>query len=138
MSQGVVLDEAGVKVTDTYFEVPGARYPLREIESVARDRVPPASTGPILMIVCGILCLLSVAGNSPLVGGVIGIGLLIGAAGWWMKKKPAFTVRLRTPSGEVTPIESQDPRFVDRVAAALEGARSGVGPGARAPGESPE
>jgi hypothetical protein len=138
MSQGVVFDEAGVKVTDSYFEVPGARYPLREIESVARDRVPPASTGPILMIVCGILCLLSVAGNSPLVGGVVGIGLLVGAAGWWMKKRPAFTVRLRTESGEVTPIESQDPHFVDRVAAALESARSGVGPGAGAPGESPE
>jgi hypothetical protein len=138
MSQGVVLDEAGVKVTATHFEVPGARYPLREIESVARDRVPPASTGPILMIVCGILCLLSVAGSSPLVGGVIGIGLLVGAAGWWMKKKPAFTVRLRTASGEVTPIESQDPQFIDRVAVALEGARSGVAPGARTPGESPE
>ena len=73
MSQGVVLDEAGVKVTATHFEVPGARYPLRGIESVARDRVHPASTGPILMIVCGILCLLSVAGNSPLVGGRLSV-----------------------------------------------------------------
>ena len=138
MSQVVILDEAGVKVTDSHFEVPGASYPLREIESVARDRVPPASTGPILMIVCGILCLLAVAGNSPLVGGVIGVGLLVGAAGWWMKKKPAFAVRLRTESGEVTPVESYDEQFVDRVAAALEAARSGAGPGGRGPGESPE
>jgi hypothetical protein len=138
MSQGVILDEGGVKVTDTHFEVPGASYPLREIESVARDRVPPASTGPILMIVCGILCLLAVTGNSPFVGAVVGVGLLAGAAGWWMKKKPAFTVCLRTASGEVTPIESQDEQFVGRVAAALEAARSDAGPEGRALGESPE
>ena len=138
MSQGVILDEGGVKVTDTHFEVPGASYPLGEIESVARDRVPPASTGPILMVVCGILCLLAVTGNSPLVGAVVGVGLLAGAAGWWMKKKPAFTIRLRTASGEATPIESQDEPFVGRVAGALEAARSDAGPEGRATGGEPE
>jgi hypothetical protein len=82
--------------------------------------------------------ILDEAGNSPLVGGVVGVGLVVGAAGWWMKRKAAFTVCLRAASGEVTPVESQDDPFVGRVAAALDAARSDAGPEGRAPGESPE
>jgi hypothetical protein len=136
MSERVILEEAGVKVTETHFEVPGARYPLGEIRSVERERVPPATTGPVLMVVCGVLSLLAVAGESPAVGGLLGVALLTGAAGWWWKKRPTFALRLQTASGEVTPFESRDAQSVDRIAAALTSGASAASPPVRAPEES--
>jgi hypothetical protein len=136
MSERVILEEAGVKVTETHFEVPGARYPLREIRSVDRERVPPAATGPVLMVVCGVLSLLAVAGDSPVVGGLLGVALLAGAAGWWWRKQPTFALRLQTAAGEVTPFESRDEQIVNRIAVALTSGASAASPPVRAPEES--
>ena len=114
------LEAAGIALSETDLTVSGARYGLDDVQAVNVAREPAAATGPILMIVCGALALLSIMGDAGLGGGLLGVALLVGAAIWWTQKRPSFQLRLQLDDGEATPFESQDEDLVRRVAAALE------------------
>jgi hypothetical protein len=124
MSADALLDELDVIVTASELTVGDAHYDLGKVRSARSVRVPAASTGPILMIVVGVLCLLAATGEAGTTGLVAGIGLLGAAILWWTQKKPTFVVELDTPEGTISPVESRDADFVDRVVAAVEQARS--------------
>jgi hypothetical protein len=124
MDRTILLDEPEVSLADRELIVSGWRYSLSEIRSVELLREPAAATGPILMIVVGAVCLLSVAGEAGIVGAILGVGFLVGAAGWWTQKKASFKVFLEAEVGEEVPFESQDERIATRVVAAINEARS--------------
>jgi hypothetical protein len=120
MSTDALLDELDVTVTASELTVGDARYDLTSVRSAKSLRVPAAATGPILMIVVGVLCLLAATGDAGTTGLMTGIGLVGAALVWWTQKKPTFVVQLETAEGEISPVESRDSDFVTRIVDAIQ------------------
>jgi hypothetical protein len=120
MSTDALLDELDVTVTASELTVGDARYDLAIVRSAKSLRVPAAATGPILMIVVGVLCLLAATGDAGTTGLITGLGLVGAAIVWWTQKKPTFVVQLETAEGEISPVESRDSDFVTRIVDAIQ------------------
>jgi len=99
-------------------------------------RVPPPASGPILLIVSGLILLAAAAGNLGPIGVPLGLLTIAFAIGWWIWKKPTYQLRLATRGGESVPFESKSREEVDRLAAAIQSEaarRAPQDPGAEAP-----
>lgn len=83
-------------------------------------RVPPPASGPILMIVSGLILLAAAAGDLGPIGVPIGLLTIAVAVGWWIRKKPTYQLCLTTRNGESVPLESRSREEVDRLAAAIQ------------------
>lgn len=116
----VFLQDDEVSVTGTRLEAAGDAHDLAGVSAATLARQPAAATGPILMIVAGLLCLLSVTGEAGWTGGAVGAGLLVGAGVWWRLKQPTFQVRLESLEGELTAYESRDEERAGRVLSAVQ------------------
>ena len=126
MGSDVLFDELDVSVTALELRVGELRYDLSGVHSVRWECVPAAATGPILMIVVGVLCLLAATGEAGTTGLVTGGGLVGAAVVWWTRKRPTFVVELDTAEGDIRPVESRDADFVERVVGAVERARQAL------------
>ncbi len=102
---------------------PDWRFQLSKIESVQLQRIITAATGPILMIASGVICLLSSFGDGGMMRAMMGVGLLIPATIWWVRKKPRFQVHLHMAGEDAIAFESPDEQFAAQVLAAIEDAR---------------
>jgi hypothetical protein len=83
-------------------------------------RVPPPASGPILLIVSGLILLAAAAGNLGPIGVPLGLLTIAFAIGWWIWKKPTYQLRLATRGGESVPFESKSREEADRLAVAIQ------------------
>lgn len=82
-------------------------------------RVPPPASGPILLIVSGLILLAAAAGNLGPIGVPLGLVTIAFAVGWWIWKKPTYQLRLRMRTGESVPFESKSREEADRLASEI-------------------
>lgn len=129
MDRTVLLEEPEISVAGDELRIADSHHRLGEIRGADLHREPAAASGPILMIVVGLICLLSATGDVGVMGAVLGAGLIAAAAIWWTQKKPSFQVILSKEGGEEIPFESLDEQEAARVLEAIQRARSLPGPG---------
>ncbi len=114
------FQEGDVAVTSGRLCAAGQSYTLNSVRSVEIFREAPPMAGPVVMAVAGVLSISAVLGEAGARAVLVGAALLVAAGVWWRQKKPSFGIRLHTPDGEATAVESRDPACVERVAAALD------------------
>ncbi len=127
MEPRTLFEDPEVRLADQELVVSGWHYALSDIESAEVFRQPTAATGPILMIVIGLLSLLAATGEAGASAALLGAASIAGAAIWWTQKKPTFQIILRTSAGEPTPFESRDEQLATRVLQAINEARTSAG-----------
>lgn len=120
----MLLDDPEVSIADGELRIAGSQHAIAEIRRAELRREPAAASGPILMIVVGVICLLATTGNVGIWGAVMGVALIAAAAVWWTQKKPSFQVSLSTGFGEEVPFESPDEQTASRVLEAVQQARA--------------
>ena len=87
----VFLNEGGITVTKTRFVARAQTFALAGITSVQAVKVPPSRTGPLVLLLFGILVFAAFMGNTMLIGAmVIGTPMLIGSVVWLFLQKPTF------------------------------------------------
>ncbi len=106
-------------LTDRELRLPGTSYPLAQIDGASTVREPAAASGPVMMIVAGLVCLLAAVGEVGFLGVALSVVLIGAAVVWWTRKRPTFQLRVRTPSEETVVFESRDEERVRQAADAL-------------------
>jgi hypothetical protein len=116
----------GVLVTNSRFIVGPQTFTMSGVTSVSSYTQPPSHTGPVILIILGILFSLGGCAQASQGGGSWGVvfGLLVAAAGvwWFLSRKPTYHVLLRSSSGEAKPLGSQDSSYIGDVVNALNSA----------------
>lgn len=111
------IEEVRIENRGLVFE--GLRIDLDRITHVHVDQIAAAATGPIVMSVVGLVCLLSIGGEGGEMRAAIG-GAMLGAAGiWWSQKKPTFRLVVRTTDEEFAVFEDSSDRKVEALRAAI-------------------
>ncbi len=92
---------------------------MANVASVKFGKEEPSRTGPILIIVSGVLCL--VVGLSLNASGVALAGLIVAIIGaaWWVLRKTTYSVILSSASGEMHALSSNDAEYIQNVINAL-------------------
>lgn len=116
-SEQVILNERGIRVTNTRFIVERRAYrqtyAMSGITSVKKTVQRPSRLGPILIVLAGLLLLATgrapIAGALPVIFGVV----------WFCFIWPKHTVSLTSASGEKNAYESTDGGFVEQVVGAI-------------------
>ncbi len=114
MEEKTFLNEGGVTVTNARFIVPSQTYAMSGVTSVKSFEEQPSRTGPIVLIIVGVLCFLG--GGQAI---VIGLLFIAGGIAWWMLEKATFHVLLSSASGEAKALSSKDRGWIGRVVGAL-------------------
>ncbi len=111
------LEQGEIVVTNSRFVVAAQTYAMTGITSVRSEKETPSRTGPIVLLVLGVLSLFAAAQtNSAWIGVLLfgGLGVL-----WLVLQKPTFRVKVATAGGEQQALESKDADFVARVVHAV-------------------
>ncbi len=106
------LNEGGVQVTNTRFVLPKQTFAMSGITSVQSDEDKPSKTGPIILIIIGLICLFNDAVGAGLA--IIGFGALI-----IYTLKTNYHVLLQTASGEAKALSSTNGEWINKVVHSL-------------------
>lgn len=110
MEEQVFLEEPGIRISSTRFDIQGQTFATRNVGSVAVVK-PSNGTFGIICIVIGVLALF----GAPVFGGIliiVGAALVYGA-------KIRRELRLVAGGGEVVALKSSSPALVERVRGAI-------------------
>lgn len=103
-----------VYVSLTRFIVSGQTYAMSGVTSVRASEIGPNRFGPALIALIAIACFF-IGGDWIYLG-----ALMAGAAIWlWYLQEPEYFVLLRTSSGEVRALKSDDRKFIEDVVQAV-------------------
>jgi len=130
MTEETFLNHDLVQVTKTRLITPGETYAVNGIISVKTTQVAEEVPSPLKekittlvwsWVILGTLTAIACAIHQGVVGSLIGIFLLLMSGGiFGLKTKvPKYAVTLRTSSGEVKALESDDVEFIQQVVKAL-------------------
>ncbi|MDX2242346.1 MAG: DUF6232 family protein [Leptolyngbyaceae cyanobacterium bins.302] len=130
MTEETFLNHDLVQVTKTRFITPGETYAVNGIISVKTTQVAEEVPSPLKekittlvwsWVILGTLTAIAYTIHQEIVGTLIGIFLLLMSGGiFGLKTKvPKHAVTLRTSSGEVKALESDDVEFIQQVVKAL-------------------
>jgi hypothetical protein len=103
------FSEGGIAVTKTRFMVTGQTFAMAGVTSVRAIEIRPKRSGPIILLIFGLL----------LAALLVGIPIVIAAIIWLCLQKPTFAVVLTTAGGEVTAHSTRDRGFIMRLVEAL-------------------
>ena len=106
------LNEDGVQVTNTRFILPKQTFAMSGITSVQSGEEKPSKTGPIILIIIGLIFLF----NDAVIAGLVIIGL--GGLMMYMLKTN-YHVLLQTASGEAKALSSTNGEWIKRVVDSL-------------------
>jgi hypothetical protein len=107
----VFFGERGITVSRTRFAVGSQTFALANISSVRGVEIPPSRTGPIVLLLFGVLvCFASVW---------FGVVIIAASIAWMCFQKSTFSVVLTAAGGEVTAYSSEERMFISRVIDAL-------------------
>jgi len=112
-------DQQGVRVTDKRVIVGDTTYALANITSVSTTIEKPSLTGPILCIGLGILSFLGLVSGDNGILPIFGIFLLLIGVVWYRGCRPRWHLRIASASGESTPLQSTDQRWISSIAQAI-------------------
>lgn len=113
------LSEQGVLVTNARFVAHNQTYAMGGITSVKTMIEGPSSGFPVIMLIVGVLVLLGCLAGAEWKGALVGAAL-VGLAILILKsQKATHHLVLRTASGEVRAISSQDQTRIARILAAI-------------------
>lgn len=120
-----IYSDGQVTVTTARFVVGPMLYPIRGITAVQPVLIP-ADRGASVVVGLGgaVMMLLGFSTDSPGVG-VVGVVLVLVAAGLWMAAKPKYIVRVWTAGGQVDAVWSEDQARMQQIVAALHRATMG-------------
>jgi RNA polymerase subunit RPABC4/transcription elongation factor Spt4 len=106
------LSTQGATVTNTRIIVPGKTYAMAGITSVRSTEITPNRGWAILTAIVGILCL---------IGGAIGWGIFLLAAGviWAVALKNTYAVAVNSASGEIQAVVSKDEGYITSIVQAV-------------------
>ncbi len=109
-------DNTGVEVTDRRVVLRNGSltYAVANITSVSTRIEEPSRTGPVLLLLVGLVAL---ATRTPF-GIILGIALLIMGFFWWRGLKPIWHLRIASASGETSPLQG-DQQYISGVAQAI-------------------
>lgn len=110
----VFLNENGVSVSNSRMMYEGQTHAMSGITSVKSFEKKPSRTGPIILIVIGVLLL--AAGKSAIIGALFFLG---GGIAWWVSQKADYSVLLTSASGEAKAYSSKDGEFVRKIVNAV-------------------
>ena len=108
----IFFNELGVMVSKTRFVIGSQTFAVSGITSVDGIELAPNRTGPIVLLIAGLLFLVV----------YIGIIMVIGAIIWFVKQKSVFAVTLTTAGSQVMVYQSPNRIFISRIIAALNNA----------------
>ncbi len=129
ITEETIYSDRGVSVTTARIMIRGTTYAVRNITSVEMISVPPIRRGPVALMVVGILGLLilgtMLSEDAPvrvqdmLILAVV-CAVTAGAGGWWAYMlKSDYYVVLSSASGEIRALTSKDPKYIERIIAAI-------------------
>jgi len=107
-------DNVGVRVTDRRLIIANATYAMANIASVKTGITYPNRTGPVLLVLIGVICLF--AGRDALA-----FGLVLGVVGvlWWMGQRSTYHVRISSASGEGDALSSARKDYIEGIIQAI-------------------
>jgi RNA polymerase subunit RPABC4/transcription elongation factor Spt4 len=111
-SEKTFLSTEGATVTNTRIIVPGKTYAMAGITSVRSTVIAPNRGWAILTAIVGIGCL---------IGGAIGWGIFLLAAGvvWAIALKDTYAVAVNSASGEIQAVVSKDEGYITDIVQAV-------------------
>jgi len=112
-------DDAGVRITNSRLIFGNATYAMANVASVRTAVTNPSQTGPVVLILIGVLFALIGFTNSSF--GVAVFGIFVGALGvlWLNGLRPTFHIRISSSSGEADALSSRHRDYIDRVVQAI-------------------
>src|SRR6266446_9954678 len=113
MEEKIFYQSTDVSVTQSRVIARGTTYSLRNISSVSKYVIPPNRTGPVIMILIGLVLL--IPEDARIVGGLLIVGGLV----WWFVQKTYYTVRLMSNAGEVRAYTSADENLIGSIVTAI-------------------
>jgi Family of unknown function (DUF6232) len=113
------LQQGRITITNSRFIVGSQTYAMRGVTSVKGIEITPPRTGPVFLLLVGLLLTLVGLGNT--VWALAGIGVLaVALAIWWIcKQKSTFAVLLTTAAGELRVFESYSNQEIGNILDAL-------------------
>ncbi len=112
-------DDQGVRVTNTRLIVDNTTYAMANIASVARTATEPNYTGPLLLIVAGVIIFFAAISGKESGGWLLGVILALAGTLWWRSRKPIYHLRITSASGESNALWSKNKNYVDKVVQAI-------------------
>ncbi|CAB3794307.1 DUF6232 family protein [Pararobbsia alpina] len=120
-----IFSENGVSVTETAVSIPGQALRINDIRAVRIGADKRGIVLPVCISIVGLI--LFVIGFVRASGAFWVTGLMLAVVGWlgWWTQDTKHRMYVETASkGEIEALVSSDPRFLERVAAAIATARA--------------
>ena len=116
--ESTFFQSGDIAVTNARFVVGAQTFAMRGITSVEGVETPASYTGPIILVLIGLIMAVNLF-NGGIGLGIFGVLVIAAAIGIAMRRKPTFAVVLRTAGGEVTAYQSMDRNYIAQIIEAL-------------------
>jgi hypothetical protein len=113
-----LFQSRNIAVTNARFIVGAQTFAMRGITSVEGVETPVSYIGPVMLGLLALWISISLFGGMIFLG-IVGVLILVADIWITIRRKPTFTVVLRTAGGEVTAYKSTDRDHIAQIIRAL-------------------
>jgi hypothetical protein len=118
MDENIMLNEAGITISQQFLHVHGKSYAMADIQQVESRLVEPKRIVALILLFCGMALLLNEGSLFALGGFCVLLGIVL-----WVAGGTKYSLVLHTAAGEHRVLTSHDRLFIEKVIHALATAR---------------